>query len=128
MDVVCARPLISVIDDDEGVRLALDDMFCSRGYAVCCFASAEAFLASPALRASAFVVSDIQMPGMSGLEMVRALRRRGVTVSVVLISAFATPQVFARAARETGVRLIEKPFDPPELLLHVEAVAGRPTP
>ncbi|WP_157982261.1 response regulator transcription factor [Oceanicella sp. SM1341] len=128
MALVCARPLISVIDDDEGVRLALEDMFCSRGYDVCCFASAEAFLASPARRGTAFVVSDIQMPGMGGLEMVRVLRRGGATVAVVLISAFATPQVHARVARETDVRLIEKPFDPPELLRLVEALTGRAAP
>jgi FixJ family two-component response regulator len=115
--------LVTVIDDDDDVRQALGAMLFGSGYGVQCFESAEAFLQrDPVGDRSAVIISDLQMGGMSGLELCRALRTGNIDTPIILITAFATAGIRARA-QKIGVRaLLEKPFDPPRLLGEVEAV------
>ena len=67
------RSTVAVVDDDEAVRDALSNLLASLDLGVATFASAEAFLASPACRAAACLIADVQMPGMSGLDLQRHL-------------------------------------------------------
>lgn len=122
------HPFVSVVDDDYDVRLALGGMLRSVGYEVECFDSAEALLESAECAISDCVISDIQMGGMSGLDLAREIRARGIQAPIILISAFATEPVKAQAARQGAFCLLEKPFDPEILLEKVEACTGRPAP
>ncbi len=114
-----ARSLISVVDDDEGVRSSLDGLFRSIGHPVATFGSAEAFLASGAIADSACVVSDVRMPGgMSGLRLAKEIRRAGTPV--ILISGFVDDRLEREADDEGVLRVLSKPFDPEDLVTIVE--------
>lgn len=122
----CKR-LVSVVDDDEGVRTSLRDLLMSSGYEVEVFDSADAFLTDPLHLHCDCIVSDIQMPRMSGLEMTGQLVALAVPIPVILISAFATEAIRRQADRLRVFRLIEKPFDPVELLSAIaKAIASAP--
>jgi len=121
---VSERLLVTVVDDDDDIRQALGAMFAGNGYAVECFASAEAFLDRIDSLRIAVIVSDLQMAGMSGLELCRELRSRNIDTPMILITAFASDAVRTRASR-IGIRsVLEKPFDPPMLLREVGAAAA----
>ena len=81
-------PTVAVVDDDEAVRDALSNLLASLDLGVATFASAEAFLASPACRDAACLIADVQMPGMSGLDLQRHLAESGNRLPVILITAF----------------------------------------
>jgi FixJ family two-component response regulator len=81
-------PLISVIDDDESFRVATDSLLRARGYAVHIFSSAAEFLRSPLLDETSCVITDVQMPEISGLQLQVLLREQGRTVPIILITAF----------------------------------------
>lgn len=119
-------PLISIVDDDEGIRSSLDGLMRSLGYRVALFKSAEAFLGSEAAQDSQCIVSDVQMPGgMSGLELLSQLRGRGSTVPVILISSFTVPESREAAQRAGAYYTLRKPFDGDDLVQSVErAVSG----
>ena len=76
--------VISVIDDDASVRAAINNLLSSHGYPVQTFASAEEFLRSAHLRDSSCVIADVQMPGMSGLDLLTHLRSRGHNAPFIL--------------------------------------------
>src|SRR4030095_10453841 len=104
--MTCSQPpTIAVVDDDEAVRDALRNLIASLDLGVATFASAEEFLASPACRAAACLITDVQMPGMSGLDLQRHLAGSGNRIPVILITAFPRdhlrPQ--AEAARDGGL-------------------------
>ncbi|MBP0495167.1 response regulator [Roseomonas sp. SG15] len=111
MGEVAEAPLISVVDDDEGVRRSLDGLVRSLGYRVAAFACAEDFLASPDRHRCACIISDVQMPGMSGIEMTAALGEAGSRVPVILISALPDRDTRAQADAAGAYDLFRKPFD-----------------
>ncbi len=114
-------PLISIIDDDEGIRSSLDGLMRSLGYRVAVFDSAERFLDSELASGSECVVSDIQMPGgMSGLELLAKVRDSDNAVPVILISAFTTPEARETADRAGAYCTLRKPFDGDDLARCVE--------
>ena len=92
--------VISVIDDDASVRAATDNLLSSHGYLVRTFASAEEFLQSPHLHDCACVVADVQMPGMSGLDLLTYMRAQGYLAPFIFITAF--PEESVRASRAEG--------------------------
>src|SRR5437879_13188252 len=79
------RPFVSVVDDDESVRESLPDLLKEFGFAVQAFSSAEEFLASDSLGGTNCLILDIAMPGMSGPELQRELKRRMRRVPIVFI-------------------------------------------
>ncbi|SFK60397.1 Response regulator receiver domain-containing protein [Sphingomonas sp. NFR04] len=110
------QPLISIVDDDEGIRSSLDGLMRSLGYRVAVFESAERFLESELARDSKCVVSDIQMPGgMSGLELLSKVRGSDSIVPVILISAFTTAEAREEADRAGAYCTLRKPFDGDDL-------------
>lgn len=104
-------PLIAVVDDDEGVRRSLDGLVRSLGYRVAVFCSAEAFLGSAERDCSACIVSDVQMPGMSGLELAEAIAASGTCIPIILMSAFLDDCVTAQATAAGARWFMRKPFD-----------------
>lgn len=117
--------MISVVDDDAFVREATDNLLSSEGYLVHTFASAEEFLQSPQLHDCACVVADVQMPGMSGVDLLTHMRGQGYNTPFILITAFPEDSVRERARRAGAIGFLAKPFAAPDLIKHVEAAIGR---
>jgi FixJ family two-component response regulator len=108
--IALSAPVISVIDDDASVRAAADNFLSSHGYEVHTFASGKDFLQSARLEDSSCVVADVQMPGMSGLELLTIIRQRGIDTPFFFITAFPNESVRARAAKAGADGLLDKPF------------------
>ena len=104
-------PVVSIVDDDDSVRTAMSSLVRSLGYEACVFASAEAFLASPRLQDTACLIADIQMPGMSGLDLQSALHARRHRIPVIFITAFPEERVRKRAEAAGAVGFFSKPVD-----------------
>ena len=116
---------ISIVDDDESVRTAMGRLVRSLGYRAHEFASAEAFLASPVLAETACLVTDIQMPGMSGLDLQDELRARGNALPVIFITAFPSDAVRVRTEAGGAAGLFVKPVDVQAMIACLEAELGR---
>ena len=110
------RCLVAVVDDDESVRESLPDLLRASGYEVEAFASGEAFLASSDLGRTQCLILDIAMPGMSGPELQRELKRRGQALPVVYITAHADDTARPRLLEEGAVDCLFKPFSETALL------------
>jgi FixJ family two-component response regulator len=119
------HPVISVIDDDASVRAATDNLLSSHGYLVHAFASAEEFLQSARPDDSSCVIADVQMPAMSGLELLIHMRGRGYAQPFIFITAFPEESVRARALKAGAISFLAKPFAAPELISCVEAALKR---
>lgn len=109
-------PVISIIDDDASIRVAVERLLTSMGFAVHAFASANEFLGSPRLKDTLCIVADVEMPGMSGLELQDHLVARGANIPVIFITAFAEDRIRERALKGGAVCFLSKPFDEAQLL------------
>jgi FixJ family two-component response regulator len=117
--------VISVIDDDASVRAATDNLLSSHGYLVRTFVSAEEFLQSSHLHDCACVVADVQMPGMSGLDLLTYMRAQGYLAPVIFITAFPEESVRAIALEAGAIGFLAKPFAAPALIDCVETALHR---
>jgi FixJ family two-component response regulator len=116
---------IAVIDDDESFRVALVESLSSLGYEANGYASAEEYIGSAGGRSFNCVVTDIHMPGMSGLELTQQLAAADSPPPVGLITARSDPNLAAKAAAVGAAFLLRKPFDINELVLCIRrAVEG----
>lgn len=106
-----ADRLVSVIDDDPSLRRAIVVLVRSLGYSAQGFASAEDFLAIHSGSQWGCIITDIQMPGMSGIELKKTLERLGVRTPVVMITARTEGQLLDRALASGAIGLLRKPFD-----------------
>lgn len=102
--------LISIIDDDDSLRSALVGLVRSLGYRAHGFANAEDFLATDQAAHSAAIVTDIQMPGLSGIELKQRLSEQGCTSPVIMITARAEPGLQERAFASGALCVLKKPF------------------
>ena len=112
--------VISVIDDDASVRTATNNLLSSHGYQVHTFASAVDFLQSARLADSSCVVADVQMPVMSGLDLLQHMRTRGNDAPFIFITAFPDDSVRARALKAGAICFLAKPFAGPVLINCIE--------
>jgi FixJ family two-component response regulator len=113
-------PLIAIIDDDETLCSSLVDLMRSIGYRVESFVSAETFLASSNLSLFECVISDVHLPGMSGLELARKLHERGGMSPVILITGLLDRQLDDGAISVGARCLLRKPLETKTLLDWVE--------
>jgi len=118
-------PLISVVDDDESVRDAIQNVLRSAGLRAETFASAEDFLDTGHLEDSDCVVLDIRMPGMSGLQLQRRLADDGYAVPTIFVTAYADEAARHQAIEAGASAFLRKPFDPDGLLRSVRSVLSR---
>jgi FixJ family two-component response regulator len=118
-------PVISVIDDDASVRAATNNLLSSRGYIVRTFASAGDFLQSDRLQDSSCVVADVQMPAMSGLDLLTHMRTQGNKMPFIFITAFPDESVRARALKAGAIGFLAKPFAGPRLIDCIETALNR---
>src|SRR6202049_1039708 len=114
--VLLTLSAISVIDDDASVRAATDNLLSSHGYMVHTFASAEEFLQSARLDDSSCVIADVQMPAMSGLDLLILLRTQGYRAPFIFITAFPDESVRARALKAGAIGFLGEPFAGPTLI------------
>lgn len=103
--------IVAVIDDDESFRAALVDSLCSLEYNALGYESAEEFLARGGGRWCDCVITDIHMPGMSGIDLKRQLLTDGVKVPVIMITAHVDPGLNAKAIASGAFCLLRKPFE-----------------
>jgi FixJ family two-component response regulator len=117
--------IIAVIDDDASVRAATNNLLSSHGYVVHTFASAEEFLLSARPDDLLCVIADVQMPAMSGLDLLTHVRARGYAAPFIFITAFPEESVRARALKAGAIGFLAKPFAGPALINYVESAVNR---
>jgi FixJ family two-component response regulator len=113
--------LVAIVDDDESVQRALQDLIESDGLPAICFGSAEQFLDSEARSKAACLIADIRMPGMSGLELQAKLKAERCRIPVIFITAHGDAEMRIHAMRQGAVEFLSKPFDDAVLLEIVHA-------
>jgi FixJ family two-component response regulator len=109
------RLLISVVDDDESVRESLPELLKELGFAARTFSSAGEFLTSDAVLHSSCLVLDVAMPAMSGPELFRELRNRGVQTPVLFITAHRDEAARSRLIEDGASACLYKPFSDTDL-------------
>lgn len=119
------RPLVCIVDDNESVRESLPDLVQHGGYDVQTFASAEEFLAAPALNEATCLVLDVGLPGMSGPDLHKELLRRGRKLPVVFITAQGDRSLPARLVAAGAVACLLKPFSDTALLEALQSACGK---
>jgi FixJ family two-component response regulator len=112
VEAAMAKPtLISVVEDDQPFRESMRKLMTALGYTVEAFPSAADFLASPLLTATACLVTDVQMPGMTGIELHRHLVAMGHRIPTILVTAYPDEIARKRAFRDGVVCYVPKPVD-----------------
>src|SRR4051794_6342706 len=122
------KTLISIVDDDQGFREALTGLIRSHGYRARAFSSATAFLASRSIRNTSCLITDIHMPGMTGVELYSRLVESGHGIPTILVTAYPDDGVRARALSAGVICYLSKPFVADELLACIRAALGRANP
>jgi FixJ family two-component response regulator len=117
---------ISVVDDDESMRWALQGLLKSAGFQSEAFASAEEFLASGRLPDTACLVLDVRMAGITGLELQKQLLASGWATPIVFISAHCGEEARAHALRRGAIDFLRKPFSAEALLSAIATAVGTP--
>lgn len=108
--------MISIIDDDASVREATARLVRSLGYRAAVFASAEEYLESDRVRDSACLITDLQMPGMSGTALQDRLLADGHHTPIIFMTAYFDEKVHARAIKAGAMGFLRKPFDDHSLI------------
>jgi FixJ family two-component response regulator len=112
---------IAIVDDDNSVQSALQDLIESEGLSTLCFGSAEQFLDSGAQHKAACLIADIRMPGISGIELQAKLRADRCRIPIIFITAHGDAKMRIQAMRDGAVEFLTKPFDNAVLLETVHA-------
>lgn len=119
--------IVSIVDDDQAVRTAIQTFVRSLGYKAAAFASAEDFLSAPECQTADCLISDIQMPGMDGLELQHELARQRPNLPIIFITAFPDERVRQQAMDTGAACLLLKPYDGDALIGCLEkALSGKP--
>ena len=113
--------LISIVDDDESMREAIQSLLRSVGFRAKTFASGEQFLQSDQIENTACLILDVRMPGMSGLELQRRLMATQCRIPIVFVTAHGEEEARSRALQEGAVDFLLKPFSEEALLNAIQA-------
>jgi FixJ family two-component response regulator len=108
--------LISIVDDDEEMREATKGLIRSLGYEAAAFASAEEFLQSGSVEDTSCLIADVQMPGLSGIDLLRDLIAQGIKMPTIFITAFPEEGTRLHALTAGAVGYLGKPFSEDSLL------------
>ena len=110
-------PMISIVDDDEAVRNATKTLIRALGYRAVTFASAEEFLSSTCLHETSCLISDVQMPGLTGIELQDRLAASGHRIPIIFVTAFPDDRTRDRAMRSGAVSFMSKPYSEANLIV-----------
>ncbi len=118
---MASEAMVYVIDDDEAMRDSLDFLLGSAGFAVQVFDSATSFLAAVPGGQFGCVVTDVRMPGMGGIELLKHLRQRNAGLSVVIMTGHGDVPLAVEAMKLGAVDFVEKPFEDERLIETIRA-------
>jgi FixJ family two-component response regulator len=120
------RTVISIVDDDASVREAMFGLVRSLGFDAATFSSAEDFLQSDQLESTLCLITDVQMPGLSGVELQNHLISRGSPIPIIFVTAFPEERIEARVRQAGAIGFLSKPFDDETLIECLDrALKGR---
>ena len=118
-------PIVAIVDDDEAVGNAIEVLMRSTGLVAQAFSSGEEFLRSPELSRTGCLVVDFDMPKMNGLDLHNNLSRLGKVIPTVLITAYPSDDIRARALQAGVICYLPKPFDESDLLNCIRTALDR---
>jgi FixJ family two-component response regulator len=117
--------MVAIVDDDEAVGNAIEVLMRSMGLVARAFSSGEEFLRSPELNRTGCLVVDFDMPRMNGLDLHSNLTRLGKTIPTVMITAYPSDDIRARALQAGIICYLTKPFDESDLLNCIQTALDR---
>ena len=120
-----ADAVVHLIDDDDGVRKALTFLLTSSGFAVRVYESASAFLEAVPKLQPGCIVTDVRMPGISGLELQRQLKARQIGFPVIVMTGHGDVTLAVEAMKAGAIDFIEKPFHDETLLSAIRTAMNR---
>ena len=109
-------PVISIVDDDESVREATKSLVRSLGYHAVTFGSAEEYLGSERMHDTSCLIADVQMPGMSGVDLQAQLIASGHRTPMIFITAFPEQRICSRAMTAGAYGFLSKPYKDDQLI------------
>lgn len=119
-------PVISIIDDDQSVRDAMESLVRSLGYAAASFASAEEYLRSDRVGDSSCLITDLRMPGMSGADLQDLMIADGYATPIIFMTASRDEEVRMRVLNAGAIGFLRKPIDDRSLIECLkDALRGR---
>jgi FixJ family two-component response regulator len=121
---VTSVPLISVVDDDDSVRVATGGLVETFGYDVETFESCEAFLGSRLLNKTRCLIADVQMRGMTGPQLQEHLINSGIEIPVIFITAIPRSSTRDRVMKRGAIAYLAKPFDRATLQKRLQRALG----
>jgi FixJ family two-component response regulator len=113
-------PTISIVDDDESMRCAVKSLVTSLGFDVCTFASAEEFLQSSRVDDTDCLITDLQMPGLSGIELQKSLLAQDRHIPIIFMTAFPEERMLTRAMDAGALGFLSKPFETQTLITLID--------
>ena len=119
-----AKDMVQIIDDDDALRDSLAFLLSSVGIEATSYDSAAAFLNDPQRAMSGCIITDVRMPGMSGIDLLRKLKSDGVAVPVIVMTGHGDVPLAVEAMKLGAFDFIEKPFDDDALLASVRGALG----
>jgi FixJ family two-component response regulator len=119
------KAVIAIVDDDPSVREGLDSLIRSAGWAVETFASAQEFLARPGAEMPSCLVLDLQLPGLSGLDLQKRMADAGLEIPIVFLTGHGDIPASVQAMKAGAVEFLTKPFDEEGLLQAIREAIER---
>jgi FixJ family two-component response regulator len=116
--------MISIIDDDRSIREAVRSLIRSLGYEAVAFSSAEEYLRSDRVADSECIITDLQMPGMTGIDLQNRLIEGGYRKPVILMSALSAEEAGPHAMEAASCRFLRKPFSDERLIECLDRALG----
>ena len=120
-----ARALIYVVDDDISVRKGLDNLLRSAGFTVQTFSSAQEFLASARADVPSCLLLDVQLPGLSGLDLQQELAKAGMQIPIIFITGHGDIPMSVRAMKAGALEFLTKPVNDEDLLDAIQQAIAR---
>ena len=117
--------VIAIVDDDPSAREGLSSLLRSAGLKVETFASAQEFLARPSADAPSCLVLDLQLPGLSGLELQKRMAEAGLEIPIVFLTGHGNIPASVQAMKAGAVEFLTKPFDDEQLLQAIKEAVQR---
>ena len=118
-------PVIAIVDDDPSAREGLESLIQSAGWRVESFASAQEFLNRPGAEAPSCLVLDLQLPGLSGLDLQKRMAEVGLEIPIVFLTGHGNIPASVQAMKAGAVEFLTKPFDEEVLLRAVQEAIER---
>ncbi len=117
--------IIAIVDDDPWARNSLEDLIRSAGWRAEAFASAQEFLGRSGVEAPSCLVLDLQLPGLSGLDLQKRLAEIGLEIPIVFLTGHGNIPASVQAMKAGAVEFLTKPFDEKELLRAIQEAVDR---